>query len=237
MARTATLSNVDGSNNTSTPTEDDHNHHRSATGLRSEHGHHIGSIAPMAKHSGSSVAIFFNGLFSTILGISTLGASITFNYVLSNASGSSTLEGPAEGTGGGPHFSAATVQLFLSVSWLLFLLELAVASAGSTFLTFFCAHWEKDWDGLHGRTSQVTVHWYAVVMSAVMGLLVIGAFALLCLVVVAYSRVVGLIALVSTCLFGVLITVAIIMQIPWPCSWREVAEEKVAEKEGRAATV
>jgi hypothetical protein len=231
------------------------NHHRSATGMASEHGHSYGidalhRIAPMAVHSGSSVAQFFNGLFQTILAIGTLGASITFNYVLSNASPSSsngssasnsgnssnsnTLDSPVPTTGGEPRFSATTVQLFLSVSWLLFLLALAFASLGQTLLTFFRKHWERDWDGKHGRTSQVTVQWYAVLAAVVMGGLVIAAFCLLCLVVVAYSPVVGWIALGFTAFFGGIIAVAIANQVPWPCNWREPVaidpQERTARK-------
>ncbi|KPI37409.1 uncharacterized protein AB675_10317 [Cyphellophora attinorum] len=185
-----------------------HHHHRSGTGFRSEHGHHLHSIAPLGAHSGASVVAFFSGLFQTILAISTLGASVTFNFVLSNAPGDSQPNST---------FSQATVQLFLSLSWLLYILALAVAATGSTLLTFFKSHWQQDWDGVKGRTSQVTVHWYAVSISALMGMLVIGAFVLLCLVVVAYSKVVGWIALGFTCFFGGIIVMGIGMQVPWPC--------------------
>lgn len=37
-----------------------HHHHRSGTGFRSEHGHHLHSIAPLGAHSGASVVTFFN---------------------------------------------------------------------------------------------------------------------------------------------------------------------------------
>jgi hypothetical protein len=211
-----------------------HHHHRSGTGFHSEHGHSLSRISPMAIHSGASVATFFTGLFQTILAIGTLGASITFNYVLSNASpvdGSNTLDTPSGNTGR-VIFSAATVQLFLSVSWLLFLLALAFASLGSTLLTFFKKHWVRDWDGEHGRTSQVTVQWYAVIASALMGGLVIAAFALLCLVVVAYSPAVGWIALGFTGFFGFIIVLAIGNQVPWP--WlrqREPQREELPKSE------
>ena len=247
-----------GSKNRETPTSassaSPNNHHRTGTGMQSEHGHSYGidalhRIAPMAVHSGSSVATFFNGVFQTILAIGTLGASITFNYVLSNAgpapadtsssnasstNNSNTLDTPASTTGGVPRFSAPTVQLFLSVSWLLFLLALAFASLGQTLLTFFRKHWERDWDGRHGRTSQVTVQWYAVLAAGMMGGLVIAAFCLLCLVVVAYSPVVGWIALGFTAFFGAIIAVAIANQVPWPCNWREPVgidpQERVVRK-------
>jgi hypothetical protein len=188
---------------------------KTATGINSEHGHTLSQIEPMAKHSGSSVAIFFNGLFQTILAISTLGASITFNYVLSNSNAPNSSI-PSAST---RRFSARTVQLFLAVSWLLFLLALASAALGSTLLTFFRKHWEADWDGKRGKTSQTTVQLYAVFASGVMGSLVVGAFVLLCLVVVAYEPTVGWIALGFTSFFGLIMMVSVANQVPWP--WRD----------------
>lgn len=182
----------------------------------STHGHDLIEIEPMAKHSGASVTTFFNGLFQTILAISTLGASITFNYVLSNNQQTNPTETPLPNTRA---FSVDQVQLFLAISWLLFLLALAFAALGSTLLTFFKRHWEEDWDGLHGKTSQTTVQIYAVFASSVVGGLVIGAFILLCLVVVAYSAVVGWIALGFASFFGLVMLVSIVNQVPWP--WRD----------------
>ena len=47
---------------------------KTQTGLYPEHGHSFSYIRPMTQHPGSSVSIFFNGLFTTIIGIATLGA-------------------------------------------------------------------------------------------------------------------------------------------------------------------
>ncbi|EXJ87291.1 hypothetical protein A1O3_04250 [Capronia epimyces CBS 606.96] len=181
-----------------------------ATGLYSEHGHSLSRIRPMAKHSGAAVSTWFNGLFTTIIGIATLGASITFSYVLSN-----NAPIPPSRT---PSFNSKQIQLFLAISWLLFLLALAFASLGSTLLTFFKNHWIADWDGINGKTSQWSVQMYASWASALLGALIIGAFVLLCLVVVAYSGVIGWIALGFTGFFGGVILVAVINQTPWP--WR-----------------
>ncbi|RMD42568.1 hypothetical protein DV735_g2540, partial [Chaetothyriales sp. CBS 134920] len=155
------------------------------------------------QYSGASVATFFTGLFQTIIGIATLGASISFSYVLQQASTPTA------------NFATEQVQSFLAVSWLLFLLDLAFASLGSTLLTFFKAPWQRDWDGLQGSARQFWVQVYAIAASAIMGTLIIGAFCLLCLVVVAYSPVVGWISLGFTGLFGVIIYVAIFNQVPW----------------------
>ncbi|OAL39869.1 hypothetical protein AYO20_00781 [Fonsecaea nubica] len=183
------------------------------TGLYSEHGHSLSHIRPITKHPGSSVTTFYNGVFTTIIGISTLGASITFSYVLSNNTSTPRARQPV--------FNVDQIQGFLAISWLLFLLALAIASLGSTILTFFKDHWIADWDGLNGKTSQRSVQRYAIIAAALMGGLIIGAFALLCLVVVAYTAVVGWIALGFTSLIGVIILVALVTQAPWP--WRNNA--------------
>ena len=184
---------------------------KTTTGLYSEHGHNLTHVRPMAKHSGSSVSTFFNGLFTTIIGIATLGASITFSYVLSN-----NTQPPSSRT---PTFNQEQIQQFLAVSWLLFLLALAFASLGSTLLTFFKNHWIADWDGVNGATSQWSVQIYAVFAAGVMGGLTIAAFSLLCLVVVAYSAAVGWIALGFTAFLGVVIIVTVVHQYPF--SWRD----------------
>ena len=183
---------------------------RTQTGLKSEHGHALGYVRPMTQHPGTSVATFFSGLFTTVIGISSLGTSVTFSYVLSN-----NTSGPRSAH---PVFSTDHIQLFLAISWLLFLLALATAALSSTILTFFKEHWTKDWDGVNGKTSQFDVQVYAVFVAGLMGVLIIGAFVLLTLVVVAYSPIVGWVALGFTAFYGFVIAVGILHQFPWP--WR-----------------
>lgn len=160
----------------------------------------------MTRHSAASVSAWFNGLFTTVIGISSLGASITFNYVISN------VNSPAEGA----CFGQAEVQLFLGISWLLFLLALASASLASSILTFFKEHWKKDWNGECGTKNQKDVQIYAAFATAVLGSLVTAAFIFLCLVVTAYSPVVGWIALGFTVTFGLICAVGVMFQVPWP---------------------
>src|SRR4051794_32690653 len=95
---------------------------RATLTFESEHGHNLSRISPMTRHPAESVLTWFNGFFTTVIGISTLGASITFNYVIGNSNNP-----PTES-----YFSSREVQLFLGISWLLFLLSLASASLGST---------------------------------------------------------------------------------------------------------
>ena len=172
----------------------------------SEHGHAITRIQPMTRHSAESVSAWFNGFFTTIIGISTLGASITFSYLLSSPTA------PRSGS----VFSVDHVQGFLGVSWLLFLLALAFGSLSSTVLTFFKDHWKKDWEGEHGKTSQRDVQLYATFATGLLGGLMVSAFVFLCLVVVAYSPVIGWLALGFTAAFGLVVVLGVAIQAPWP---------------------
>ena len=174
--------------------------------ILSEHGHSLGRIAPMTRHTAESVSAWFSGLFTTVIAISTLGASITFNFVIGNNST------PVKNS----YFEAGEVQLFLGISWLLFLLALAFASLGTTILTFFKEHWKKDWNGEHGRTSQRDVQLYATCTTALLAGLVIAAFLFLCLVVTAYLPVVGWASLGFTAAFGLVCAVGVMLQVPWP---------------------
>ena len=100
-----------------------------------EDGHDIFKIQPMTKHSGVSVCTWLTGLFQVVVAISTLGASITFSYVIGR------IKEPVT-TVGGKHrrWGHDEVQLFLGICWLLFLLGIAFAALASTLLTFFRDH-------------------------------------------------------------------------------------------------
>lgn len=174
--------------------------------FESEHGHKPSRISPMTRHPAESVSAWFSGLFTTVIGVSTLGASITFNYVISNSNI------PAKDS----YFNRNEIQLFLGISWLLFLLSLASACLASTILTFFKDHWKKDWNGEHGKTSQRDVQLYATFATALLTGLVTSAFVFLCLVVTAYSPVIGWVALGFTAVFGLVCVIGVMYQVPWP---------------------
>ncbi|KIW70467.1 hypothetical protein PV04_02735 [Phialophora macrospora] len=165
-----------------THSADETDRQKTRTGLNSEQGHSLSYIRPLTQHPGSSVSAFFKGLFTTVIGISTLGTSVTFSYVLS--------DNTTRPRSANPVFDLEQTQLFLVISWLFFLLAPANASLCSTLLTFFKNHWIADWDGVNGKRSQFEVQIYAVSAGGLMGALIVGAFVLLSLVVVAYSAMI-----------------------------------------------
>ena len=159
---------------------------------------HIKSIT---KHSGISVAAWFKAFFQIVIALSTLGASVSFNFILTDVRE--------------PRFmwAKAQISVYLSVSWLLFLLALAFASLASTILNFFQGHAVRDWDG-ENQSRRVVLQYYATLTSLILYGLVIAAFVFIGLVVTAYSFVVGWVAVGFTAMFGIGGLLSIVRQSP-----------------------
>lgn len=147
-------------------------------------------IKPIRKQSGFAVAAWFKAFFQVVIGLSTLGTSVTFNYVLSDFKNPNFL------------WSKPQIQTYLAISWVLFLLSLAFAGLASTLLNFFQGQMVRDWDGQDTRTKRV-LQYYALVTFLVVYGLVIAAFVMMGLVVAAYSFAVGWVAVGFAAVFGV----------------------------------
>jgi hypothetical protein len=158
-------------------------------------------IKSITQHSGISVAAWFKALFQIVIALSTLGASVTFSYILSDFKD--------------PRFiwSKPVVQTYIAVSWVLFLLALAFASLASTLLNFFQGHAVRDWDGMDKRRKTV-MQCYASVTCLVLYGLIIAAFVVMGLVVTAYTPVVGWVAIGFTAVFGLGGLLCIVIQSP-----------------------
>jgi hypothetical protein len=159
---------------------------------------HIKSIT---KHSGLSVAAWFKAFFQIVIALSTLGASVSFNFILSDIKEPRFL------------WAKAQISVYLSVSWVLFLLALAFASLASTLLNFFQAHAVRDWDGENKRR-RLVLQYYATLTCLLLYGLVIAAFVFIGLVVTAYSFVVGWVAVGFTAMFGIGGLLSTVMQSP-----------------------
>jgi hypothetical protein len=159
---------------------------------------HIKSIT---KHSGISVASWFKAFFQIVIALSTLGASVSFNFILSDIKEPRFMWGKAQ------------ISVYLSISWVLFLLALAFASLASTILNFFQGHAVRDWDGENKRR-RVVLQYYATLTCLILYGLVIAAFVFIGLVVTAYSFVVGWVAVGFTAMFGIGGLLSTLMQSP-----------------------
>lgn len=162
---------------------------------------------PAAKHPGDRLASYFENFFKTIVGIATLGASITFAKIVQSP------VAPFVDYG----FSVRAIQYLLATSWLLFVLALAFSSFFASALSL----WRPQAVAAFGTTTgkeRVKVLWVASAVSALLFGLVIAAFLTLALVVVAYVGSVGWVAVAFTILFAVLGFGSILWQSPleWP---------------------
>jgi hypothetical protein len=159
--------------------------------------------APPKVHPGERLATFFDNLFKTITAIATLGASITFAKIVQ------TPVTPWIDYG----FSKDTIQTYLGISWLLFLVNLGMVS----FFTAALSLWRNaavEWFGTEDSQKRRTVMYYATFVSMILFGLLIAAFIFLGLVVTAYTGPVGWTAIAFTVLAGTLGYGSIIWQSP-----------------------
>lgn len=147
-------------------------------------------VAP--PHPGERLASYFENFFRTIVGVSTLGASITFSQVVSSP------VAPYQDFG----FDQITVRWFLATSWLFFLLALAVTSLFASLLSLYRPQ-AVEYFGITSGHKRRKVMWYATLASSVLFLLSVLAFVFVSLTVVAYSGPVGWIAFGFCVVFGV----------------------------------
>ncbi|CAF9903596.1 MAG: hypothetical protein GOMPHAMPRED_000414 [Gomphillus americanus] len=156
---------------------------------------------------GERLTSYFDKFFATVVGISTLGASITFSKVIT------TPVRPWIDYG----YDEFTVQVFLGIAWLLFVMALVLTSLFASLLNLYRpqaieAFATKDHHN-KGRTM-----WAATAVSLLLFSLVLASFIFLSLVTAAYVGPVGWTALGITTSFGIIGIAGIIWQSPlgWP---------------------
>ena len=163
--------------------------------------------APSAKHPGDRLASYFENFFRTIVGIATLGASITFSKIAQSPAP------PFRNYG----FSTREIQYLLATSWLLFVLALAFTSFFASALSLWRPQAVAAFGTENGKTRR-KVLWFATGVSAFLFGLAVAAFLTLALVVVAYAGPVGWVAVAFMVLFALMGYGSIIWQSPleWP---------------------
>jgi hypothetical protein len=164
----------------------------------------MSETAPSPKvRPGERLASFFDNFFKTIVGVSTLGASITFSKLVATPVPLWEKH----------YISATTAQDFLALSWLFFTLTLGVTS----FLACALSLWRPLLISQFGDTDSVDrrkVMWVATVASTLLFGLLIAAFMFLGLVVAAYTGNIGWVAVAMTALAGITGIGSIIWQSP-----------------------
>ena len=152
---------------------------------------------------GGVVTAWFHNLFTVIIGLSTLGSSVTFSYIVSG------IRGPKAR----PRFSMKAYESFMAISWLLFIIDLAISTLFSTILSFYREQAILKW-GDPDRSKRLTIQWIATLCVALLYTLTISAFIFLALVITAYAAEVGWLALGFAVSCGVGGLVSIVWQSP-----------------------
>lgn len=150
------------------------------------------SLPAMSSQPSSTINSFFSAFFTAILSISTLGASLTFNYILNGS-----LRTPPAGSA----FTKTHLQTFVALAWLFFVLALASAAAFQTLLKFYGEVLKAAWD--RGGRGRKGAQWVGMAVSALLYGLVITAFTFLSLIVTAFTPAVGWTAVGFTGAFAI----------------------------------
>jgi hypothetical protein len=147
---------------------------------------------PKPPHPCERLASYFENFFRTVLGIATLGASITFTKIVQ------TPVPPFDNFG----YSKYDIQWFLAISWFLFVLALAFTSFFASLLSLYRPQAVKAF-GTKNSSERSKVMWYVTLVSSLLFGLTIGAFVFVSLVVVGYAGAVGWITVGFCVIFGV----------------------------------
>jgi len=124
----------------------------------------------------------FEGFLSFVISLSIFGASI-FAVIVSE------IANPSDFTEK-PRFTRETVRTFLGIGWLLFILALGVVALSMSLLAYQREHKNAALDGPWKNTWECL----GLLASSLIQLLVIAAFLFLSLVLVAYTKAVGWVA-------------------------------------------
>ena len=167
---------------------------------------------------GERLANYFDNFFKTIVGVSTLGASLTFNQIVKGS-----VE-PFHHYG----FSGHQAIYLLAISWLFFVISLAFTSFFASALSLWRPAAVKAF-GTENTAQRVKVLWFATGVSTLLLGLVIVAFITLSLVVVAFAGPVGWIALTFVVIFATLSFGTIIWRSPldWPAWIKRAGNEEL----------
>jgi hypothetical protein len=145
--------------------------------------------APQPVHPGERLAAYFDKFFTTIVGISTLGASLSFTRVVSAPVQPWIDHG----------IPLIDIQNNFAIAFLLLVADLALTSAAASALSLYRPQ-AVDYFGRADSHRRRIVMWWATFVSVVLFGLVFTAFIFLGLVVAAYSGPIGWIAVGFTAL-------------------------------------
>lgn len=146
---------------------------------------------------GEEIVSFLEFLFRSIVAISSLGASLTFNLLGGQL-------------GVAVRYTDLQIRRFLALSFLCFLVDLGLAAFSAVILYNRRGQAVR---GLNGRSS-VTWQWLVIAYTGALQFIGLTAFVFIALVVVAYAPAVGWVVFGFTAFFAVVVSVIVVHQIP-----------------------
>jgi hypothetical protein len=145
------------------------------------------------------VVKWFESFLPATIGIATVGSSITFTIIVSQLQDPARLD-PSDPAAVTPTvFHRETVRTFLATSWLLFVIALGFASFAALLLNF---HRKEVKVGFSPSRKNLGYEIAGLLVSFILEALLLGAFLFLALALVAYSEIVGWIAVGFTGAFA-----------------------------------
>jgi hypothetical protein len=149
---------------------------------------------------------YFVVFFTTVIGIATFGASVTFALILTP-----TVELPSNSK-----FGSETVQEFLAIGWLCFVVALAIAGFSAALFNFYREDLRKarfEPIDKHCSPKMCFLRWSGTVASATLFGFITTAFMFISFVIWAYVPRVGKAAVAFTSLFGFLGLTTVVIQL------------------------
>ncbi|KIN06269.1 hypothetical protein OIDMADRAFT_176359 [Oidiodendron maius Zn] len=158
---------------------------------------------PPAPHPGERLASYFEKFFTTVVGVATLGASLSFAKIVQ------TPVQPWIDYG----VTTVTIQNYLSIAFLLLIIDLALTSASASALSLYRPQ-AVNYFGTTDSHERRIVMWWATAVSVVLFGLLFTSFIFLGLVVAAYTGPIGWVAVGFASLFGLIFLGVIVWQSP-----------------------
>jgi len=176
---------------------------------------------PAPKYQGEEATDRFNDSFKALAAISTLGASITFSQVVTAAPEPLTYHG----------FDRESIQKYMAMSWLFFMLDLISALVAGSVLALYRPETIRHYGDEYTTQRRVVMMWYSSAICFLFILLILAFIFLdIDIVVVAYAGAVGWTALAFTAFIGVWGILFIIWQSPIGARAPQVRTERLVTR-------
>lgn len=169
-----------------------------------------GNLRRVKENDPKSVLIFYDGVVKIIVAISSLFITFTFSYILTD---------PIQPTN--PIFTVDRIRFFLALSWLLYLIAFTLGLMVKFAINVWGDHLIEHWKENRGWPLAVFV------MSTLLTSSMAAPFTVLCLVIIAYEKSIGVTGLSLNTVTWV--NSIIFFAIRLKMAWRDIKSKRNAE--------